>query len=163
MHHATQPLTVDELLTHAIRILVAGSRGYEDYEQFSDFMFHYVKVITLTTNPNEEPVFITGKARSGADDMIIRWCKENGYRWCEYPADWEKHGKAAGMIRNRQMGLVATHLIVFWDGRSKGTRNMLEFAGLRFDSNGCRKHKAKLRMPVYLVLINIPKENDDGW
>jgi hypothetical protein len=165
MHHGTQPLTVEQLLTHEIRILISGSRGYANYEEFADLMGYYVSdIISKHRSPMpSKPVFITGKARTGADDLIIRWCKEQGYQWCECPADWNKHGKAAGMIRNREMGLMATHLIVFWDGRSKGTRNMLEFAGMRFDSQGCRKHKAKLRMPVYLVLVHIPKEQDDGW
>jgi len=146
---------------------LSGSRGYANYEEFSDLIGVYVNdiVSTYTGNikPTPKPVFITGKASTGADDLIIRWCKEHGYQWCECPADWNKHGKAAGMVRNREMGLMATHLIVFWDGRSRGTRNMLEFAGMRFDSNGCRKHKGKLKLPVYLVFIHIPKDNDDGW
>lgn len=50
------------------------------------------------------------------------------------PADWEKHGKSAGPIRNREMAKVADALIAIWDGKSRGTRNMIETAermGLR--------------------------------
>ena len=36
------------------------------------------------------------------------------------------HDKAAGPIRNRQMAEYADYLIAFWDGESRGTRNMIE-------------------------------------
>lgn len=42
-----------------------------------------------------------------------------------FPADWEKHGKAAGPIRNRQMAEAADVGIVVWDGQSRGTLNMV--------------------------------------
>ena len=54
------------------------------------------------------------------------------------PADWETHGKAAGHIRNLQMAQEADGLIAFWDGKSKGTKNMIENA-----------HKARLETHVY--------------
>ena len=40
----------------------------------------------------------------------------------EFPADWEKHGRGAGFVRNKQMAEYATHLLAFWDGKSKGNR-----------------------------------------
>lgn len=43
----------------------------------------------------------------------------------EFPADWDKHGKAAGPIRNRQMAAAADVGIVVWDGDSRGTLNMM--------------------------------------
>ena len=42
-----------------------------------------------------------------------------------FPADWDKHGKAAGPIRNRAMAEYADALIAVWDGESKGTANMI--------------------------------------
>lgn len=50
------------------------------------------------------------------------------------PADWNAHGRAAGPIRNRAMAQQADALIAVWDGKSRGTRNMIETArelGLR--------------------------------
>lgn len=45
-----------------------------------------------------------------------------------FPADWKKHGKAAGAIRNREMAEYAEALILVWDGTSKGSANMLRTA-----------------------------------
>lgn len=45
-----------------------------------------------------------------------------------FPADWNKHGKAAGPILNAEMAEVADALIAFWDGKSRGTANMIQLA-----------------------------------
>ena len=45
-----------------------------------------------------------------------------------HPADWERHGKAAGPIRNAEMADVSDALIAFWDGQSCGTKSMIELA-----------------------------------
>jgi hypothetical protein len=44
------------------------------------------------------------------------------------PANWNKHGNYAGPLRNKQMAEVADALIAVWDGRSKGTGNMISTA-----------------------------------
>jgi hypothetical protein len=43
-------------------------------------------------------------------------------------AQWHKHGKSAGPIRNREMAKNADALIAIWDGKSRGTKNMIETA-----------------------------------
>ena len=50
-------------------------------------------------------------------------------------ADWERYGRGAGMIRNKQIIADADVVIAFWDGASKGTKNSVELA---------RKAKKKL-------------------
>lgn len=73
-------------------------------------------------------VFFSGLARSGADDLIVRWCARYPYRVYGFPADWEQYGKRAGFLRNCEMAEHATDLLAFWDGRSRGTRHMIEHA-----------------------------------
>ena len=41
-------------------------------------------------------------------------------------ANWNKFGKSAGFRRNEQMAEVADALIDFWDGKSNGTKHMIE-------------------------------------
>jgi predicted Rossmann fold nucleotide-binding protein DprA/Smf involved in DNA uptake len=48
-----------------------------------------------------------------------------------FPADWNKHGRGAGMIRNRLMAHNADALIAVWDGVSSGTDNMISLAKVR--------------------------------
>lgn len=45
-----------------------------------------------------------------------------------FEANWGKHGKESGPIRNKEMANYADALICFWDGKSKGTLNMINAA-----------------------------------
>ena len=45
-----------------------------------------------------------------------------------HPADWNRLGRAAGPIRNEEMAEVSDALIAFWDGKSRGTKSMIEIA-----------------------------------
>ena len=64
----------------------------------------------------------------GADFLGERWAKENGYPIKEFEADWDRYGLPAGPIRNKEMADYGTHLVAFHDGKSKGTRDMIECA-----------------------------------
>ncbi len=46
-------------------------------------------------------------------------------------AAWDLYGNAAGPIRNRRMAEYAEGLILIWDGKSAGSRNMLAEAKAR--------------------------------
>jgi hypothetical protein len=70
------------------------------------------------------PVIISGGA-AGADSLGEQYAQENGIAIERHPADWKKHGKAAGPIRNAEMAACADFLIAFWDGKSRGTQNMM--------------------------------------
>jgi len=70
---------------------------------------------------------VSGTAR-GADQLGERYAKERGYFIQRFPADWNAYGKAAGYIRNRKMAEYADALIAFWDGKSRGTLNMISLA-----------------------------------
>ena len=105
------------------RIVVAGSRNYENYTEAKRYIEYYVKDI----KKENTLVFVSGGCR-GADMLGERYAKENGYKTERFPADWEKYGKAAGPMRNREMAEAADYVICFWDGKSLGTKSMIEFA-----------------------------------
>ncbi len=117
-----QLLKSTDLKDYTIRVIVAGSRG------FSDKILFHEKIIAFLEDLDEPVLFISGGAPSGADDLIIRWCKRFGYPCKEMPADWDNLGRSAGYVRNVEMAKVATHLLVFYDGASPGTTHMLEQA-----------------------------------
>jgi hypothetical protein len=85
---------------------------------------------------------VSGMAR-GADKFGEVWAGMNNVPIKRFPADWDKHGKAAGFIRNKQMADNADALIAIWDGASRGTKNMIELAEL-----------GSLRMFVYRTDIS---------
>ncbi len=72
-------------------------------------------------------------------------------------ADWKKYGRSAGCIRNAEMAKNAEALIALWDGKSKGTINMLDNAneyGLkmylgRYDMENRKVYKGELTDSYY--------------
>jgi hypothetical protein len=70
---------------------------------------------------------ISGGAK-GVDTQAIVLAQHWGIDWKVYPADWEQYGKAAGMIRNRQVVEAADRVVAFWDGESKGTFGTIKLA-----------------------------------
>lgn len=103
------------------RIIVAGSRDFED----ADFAFPRISHM-LSRVPDGLEI-ISGGAR-GADAIGEAWAQANGVQCVRFPAEWNKYKKRAGFIRNAQMGWYSTHLIAFWDGKSPGTKGMIDFA-----------------------------------
>ena len=70
---------------------------------------------------------VSGDAR-GADELGARWATYNNIHVNHFPADWDYYGHAAGFIRNIEMADSADALIAFWDGKSHGTKHMIEIA-----------------------------------
>lgn len=110
----------------AFKVIIAGGRNFADYELLRGSCDYFLSRKRLT----HEIVIVSGHAR-GADSLGERYATERGYRLELFPADWEASGKAAGVIRNRQMAEAAHALIAFWDGRSRGTKNMIDEATAR--------------------------------
>lgn len=105
------------------RVIIAGTRSFNDYELLRTSCNNLLSVKQRT----HTVVIISGTAR-GADQLGERYAHERGYDVQQFPANWERDGKAAGFIRNRQMADVADALIAFWDGMSNGTKNMIDNA-----------------------------------
>jgi len=101
-----------------MKLLIAGSRNFTDYRLLSDSVAQVLSDVT-------EPVTVISGTAKGADTLGERYAEEHGLEVVRMPADWDKHGKAAGFIRNKDMSKVATHAIIFWDGQSKGTKSMI--------------------------------------
>jgi len=73
---------------------------------------------------------VCGEAR-GVDSLGRRYGEKNNIPIKSFPAEWDIYGKSAGYVRNGQMGNYATHLILIWDGESRGSASMLKIAQKR--------------------------------
>lgn len=109
-------------------IIIAGSRDFTDYDIVKSFLKNFL----LSKQTTDKPTIICGMAR-GADMQGYRLAKEFKLPLKEFPADWHNYGKRAGYIRNEQMAKYAQEhgngvLFAFWDGKSKGTKWMIELA-----------------------------------
>lgn len=78
-------------------------------------------------------VVLSGGAR-GADNYGELWASSKSIPVERYPAEWDKHGKAAGFIRNAEMVSKSEAVVAVWDGLSRGTAHSIKLAteaGLR--------------------------------
>ncbi len=111
------------------RVIIAGCRDFDDYALLKQRCNYYLQEKMVTHNV----IIVSGHA-SGADALGERFAEEHGLPCETHPADWKSHGRAAGPIRNKEMAECSDALIAFWDGKSKGTKSMIEHAqrmGLR--------------------------------
>lgn len=112
-----------------MKTVVAGSRNFNDYMM--------LKRICDESNITE---VVSGTA-NGADKMGEMWAVERRVPRKLFPAEWDTYGKRAGHLRNFEMAKYAEQAIVFWDGESKGSKNMID-------------NMKKLGKPVKVVMYN---------
>ena len=101
-----------------MKVIVAGSLTFNDYPLLRS------KLDKILSRQKEVQI-VCGEAK-GADALGRHYAEEKGYEVLSYPADWDKYGKSAGFKRNLQMAEVADSLVAFWDGKSKGTKHMVD-------------------------------------
>ena len=105
-----------------MKVIIAGGRDFTNYEVLRNACDYY-----LQRKHHEEIEIVSGRAR-GVDQMGERYAKERGFKIKYFPAEWSRYNKSAGYIRNKQMAEYADALIAFWDGKSRGTKHMIELA-----------------------------------
>jgi hypothetical protein len=99
-----------------IRVIVAGSR---------DGIWPFNVRIAIHRSGYHINEVVSGGAR-GVDLYGEWWAEEHSIPVKRFPADWDRHGKGAGYIRNEQMAAYADALVAVWDGQSKGTAHMIK-------------------------------------
>lgn len=104
-----------------MKVVVAGSRDIEDRDEVR----FAIEDGDLVFGPVDE--IVHGGAR-GVDSIAADIADARGFDVCEFEADWDEYGAGAGPIRNQRMAEYADALIAVWDGKSDGTRSMIEKA-----------------------------------
>ena len=113
-----------------IKVIIAGSRNFYDYNIVEDTVVSYFMSRGIL---KEKVEIISGGAR-GADNLGEQLAKSYKLKLTVFPAQWDTYGKAAGMIRNKEMADYAIKnsdkaiLFAFWDGQSRGTKGMIDIA-----------------------------------
>jgi len=62
----------------------------------------------------------------GVDRIAAEWARSHGITVTKFIPDWNIHGRAAGVIRNSEMIALADYVLVIWDGKSRGSRDVIE-------------------------------------
>lgn len=104
-----------------MKVIIAGSRTITKYKYVVD------AINKAKNNDIIVSEVVSGEAR-GVDTLGEQYAKENNLPISKHPALWDLHGKSAGYIRNVQMAEYADALICVWDGKSKGSKHMIDIA-----------------------------------
>ena len=70
---------------------------------------------------------VSGGAK-GVDQCAADYARAHGLKLTEFLPQYERYGRAAPLIRNRKIVEYADKLVVFWDGYSKGTHFVIQYA-----------------------------------
>ncbi|MGW6535198.1 DUF2493 domain-containing protein [Streptomyces sp. NPDC055051] len=112
-------------------ILVTGSRDWPDARTVEQEIF---RALYEAKTPHREALLIHGACPTGADAHADRYATSTGMNVRRFPADWERHGKRAGYLRNADMvALVPDVCLAFILDGSRGasmTANLAQEAGI---------------------------------
>ena len=108
-------------------VIVCGSRDVQPTVR---------NTVVEVLNSLEKPFDMYSGGAKGIDTMAVDWAKQNNIVYKEYYPDWKNKGKAAGYYRNAEMmsdaiskcGVENVSVLAFWNGRSSGTKHMIELA-----------------------------------
>lgn len=89
-------------------VLICGSRSIDDIE------------LDCYINPDEVGTVISGGAK-GIDTLAERWAKRHKKEFLAYLPQYKIYGRAAPLVRDREMVEACDRVIAFWDGKSSGT------------------------------------------
>lgn len=116
-----------------MKLIVAGGRDFVNTQTMITVLMDLVEKGKIDPNPE----LVCGMAR-GADILAFRLWKSANMQIHVFPAEWDTYGKSAGFRKNKEMGEFADAAVCFWDGKSKGTKHMIDIMN-------------RLNKPVYVV------------
>lgn len=113
-----------EYKPQTIKLIVAGGRDFSNEELL-------ISTLCKFADSTPDAVEIVSGMAKGADLIAYEFARNNRIVCHSFPADWETYGKSAGFRRNAEMADFADRLLAFWDGESRGTKNMIELMKIK--------------------------------
>ncbi|MBQ7969055.1 MAG: hypothetical protein IJ292_04460 [Clostridia bacterium] len=96
-----------------MKIAIVGSRG--------------VAVNDIGRYISDIEEIVSGGA-NGVDSCVAEYAKENGIKITVFLPQYERYGRAAPIIRNKEIVDYSDKIIAFWNGSSKGTLSVIKYA-----------------------------------
>ncbi len=109
-------------VNHMFKVIVAGGRDFNDYALLQSTLQHLL-------SKKSDIEIVSGVAR-GADSLALQFATKYNLPVKIFPANWDLYGKSAGFKRNIEMAEYADACVCFWNGKSKGTADMIRVARL---------------------------------
>jgi hypothetical protein len=110
-----------------MKIAFVGSREFIDKEFVVRKVDEYLHIEWVDYAHQVLAECVSGGA-SGVDSWAEETAKTLGAKCTIFLPDWDKHGKSAGFIRNKDIIMAADFVVAFWDGKSKGTKSSIDLA-----------------------------------
>ena len=104
-----------------MKLLICGSRCRDNFEHVYDC----INQIVMNEYSGLITEIIEGGAK-GVDNIAGIYAKEHHISLNVMPANWKKHGKIAGFLRNIEMVALCDKGIAIWDGYSQGTAHTIK-------------------------------------
>lgn len=114
-----------------ICLAIVGSRDFDNFTILSEAIDNFIE-------KHGEISYIVSGGAKGADSLAEKYAKINNIKMKIFKPDWKKYGKAAGIIRNKDIVDNSTHLIAFRINNSRGTTNSI-----------MRAQKKKMYVKIY--------------
>jgi hypothetical protein len=112
-----------------IRIIIAGSKSFNNYKILSKALDKYIDELSPVYRRDIE--LISGAERMVAS-IVEQYTLDHGHNFRAYEAYWDDEPENAGYYRNNAMFKHASKgigvLFIFWDGKSKSVKNLVELA-----------------------------------
>ncbi len=96
-----------------MRIAVVGSRK--------------VIVTDFEANIPDCSEIVSGGAK-GVDTCAAEYARSRGLKLTEFLPQYERYGRAAPIMRNKEIVDYSDKVLVFWDGQSKGALSVIKYA-----------------------------------
>jgi hypothetical protein len=121
-----------------MKVIIAGSRQIIDYQLVSAVLSNTLSKYNISITE------VVSGCAGGVDSLGEQWALENKIPVNPFPAEWndldvpnalvrtnkwgKKYNARAGFQRNESMAEHGDVLIAIWDGKSRGTSDMIERA-----------------------------------
>ena len=96
-----------------MKVAVVGSRN--------------ITVINIKEYVSDGDEIVSGGAK-GVDACAAEYARKNGIKLYEFLPDYEQYGRAAPIVRNKEIVDFSDKIVVFWDGKSKGSLSTIKYA-----------------------------------
>ena len=97
-----------------MKLAIVGSRNLSD--------------IALDEYVTDEVSEIVSGGAVGVDRCAAAFARRREIILTEFLPEYETYGRAAPIVRNKQIVDYADRILVFWNGSSRGTKSVIEYA-----------------------------------
>ena len=84
--------------------------------------------IALERYITEEVEEIVSGGATGVDFCAAEFARNKGLKLTEFLPQYDRFGRAAPIVRNKEIVNYADRIVIFWNGSSKGTLSIIEYA-----------------------------------